>query len=122
MTPTLRGQFDLTDRRLDAVTPEAVRAYVVARGWQPYSHPVPRLWAHPDFVDDAGEPIPQVVPLDRSEDFATRLEELLRALAGFEGREGRAVLEDVLALQASPPVGTGADAARTPSAPPVAHG
>lgn len=93
---------DLTDRRFYTLTPQCVRAYVESRGWKPYSEPQYQLWAHDDFRSDDGELIPEIVPPRKSDDFLTRVGELLRALSDFENRPALDIMEDMLALQNAP--------------------
>ena len=96
------------DPRIDRVSVEQMRAYLLDHGWHVQPFPGSELLVFSGPTDDEGEPIIQVLPSsERLRDYRMRLEGLIGALSVIENRHAGDILADVLAL--APMNGTTAD-------------
>ena len=86
------------DPRIDRVSVDQVRTYLLAHGWHLQPFPGPELLVFSGPNDDEGEPIVQVLPSsERMRDYRMRLEGLIGALSVIENRSAGDILTDVLA-------------------------
>ena len=84
---------------VDAPSPEQVRDYLLARGWQRQEHPRGRevlVFSGPP--DARGRPLVVLLPASEdADDYSLRLEEMFRGLSLSEGRPALDVVHDVKA-------------------------
>jgi hypothetical protein len=89
--------FAWVDPRIDRVSVDNVRAYLLARGWRSRPEADSQLLVFEGPRDDRGEPIIQVLPASRhSGDYRLRLEDLIGALCVLEDRPAALILTDML--------------------------
>jgi hypothetical protein len=85
------------DPRIDRVTVDNVRTYLLNHGWRLQPFPGPELLVFEGPKDDDGEPILQVLPSsERLRDYRMRVEDLIGALSVIEGRPATDILTDIL--------------------------
>jgi hypothetical protein len=83
---------------IDAPSPEQVRAYLVARGWQRQDYPRPDVLVFTGPADAHGRPLTVLLPASQdADDYSLRLEEMLRGVSLAEGRPALDVVNDVKA-------------------------
>jgi hypothetical protein len=86
------------DPRIDCVTVDNVRTYLLNKGWRLQPFPGPELLVFEGPKDDDGETILQVLPSsERLKDYRMRLENLIASLSIIEGRPTADILTDMLA-------------------------
>jgi hypothetical protein len=91
------NQSPWVDPRIDRVTVDNVRSYLLNRGWHLQPFPGPELLVFEGPKDDEGEAIIQVLPSsERLRDYRMRVEDLIAALSVIEGRPAVAILNDML--------------------------
>src|SRR5438270_12028933 len=79
------------------VRADAVRSYLLKRGWKSPPYPRPELWVFAGPADDQGQPIVQVLlSAEHFADYEPRLGELIASLAVIEDRGSGEVLDDIL--------------------------
>lgn len=85
------------DPRIDLVTVDNVRTYLLNRGWQLQPFPGPELLVFEGPNDDDGAPILQVLPSsERLRDYRMRVADLIGALSVIEDRPAVEILTDIL--------------------------
>jgi len=93
------NNFGWIDLRVDRVSVDNVRTYLLSRGWRLQPYPGPELLVFEGPTDDDGEPILQVLPSsERLRDYRMRVVDLLGALSIIEDRPAVAILTDMLAM------------------------
>lgn len=86
------------DPRVDRVSVDQVRNYLLSHGWRLRAFPGPELLVFEGPNDDDGEPILQVLPSsERLRDYRMRVVDLIDALSIIEDRPAVAILTDMLA-------------------------
>lgn len=91
------SQSAWVDPRIDRVSVDNVRDYLLSHGWQLQPFPGPELLVFEGPKDDDGEPIVQVLPSsERLRDYRMRVEDLIGALSIIEGRPAVEILLDML--------------------------
>jgi hypothetical protein len=85
------------DPRIDRVSVDNVRTYLLHHGWRLQPYPGPELLVFEGPADDDGEPIIQVLPSsERLRDYRMRVEDLIGAVSVIEDRPAADVLTDML--------------------------
>jgi hypothetical protein len=86
------------DPRIDRVTVNDVRTYLLDRDWRLQDFPGPELLVFEGLKDDNGDTIIQVLPSSQHfRDYRMRVESLIGAVSIIEGRSAVDVLSDMLA-------------------------
>lgn len=86
------------DPRIERVSVENVRTYLLGRGWRLQPFPGPELLVFEGPQDDDGEPITQVLPSsERLRDYRMRVADLIATLSVIEDRPAVDILIDMLA-------------------------
>jgi hypothetical protein len=103
------------DPRVEQVRVPGVRSYMLRHGWKLRPYPGPELLVFDGPLDDDGEPIIQLIPSsERMRDYRLRVVELITALSVLEDRPPVAILNDILAENASLPPENGQDRKNPP--------
>ncbi len=97
ITPTV------LDPRLRHLRLANVQAYLARKGWKQRPFPRPQTLWFEGPLDDSGNAIVQLVPSSEGvDDYALRMEELVRALSVIENRDTQAVLLDLMGVNGTP--------------------
>jgi hypothetical protein len=90
--------FAWVDPRIERVSVDNVRAYLLSHGWRQRPYQGIELLVFEGPLDDRGEPIILVLPSSRqASDFRLRVEDLIGALCVIEDRPAALILTDFLA-------------------------